>query len=92
MSNLKKEKEEIYIFSKYPFHEGSNPVFISPDYVKVREAFDNEKKEVGYGYYIKKYLLNTPLQSTSVKIVAHIIMYDGEILEWNGEDFEVKYE
>ena len=84
-------EKEIYIFGKYPFSDGSYPVFMSFDYEKVREAFDNEKKEVGYGYHIKKYPLNTPLRFASGKTVDHIeIGYDGEVREWNGGIFVVK--
>lgn len=84
-------EQEIYVFRKYPFYEGSYPVIISFDYQKVKEAFDNEKKEEGYGYYIKKIPLNTPLQFTSGKTIEHIeIDYDGEVREWNGEKLVVK--
>ena len=58
---------------------------MSFDYKNVKKAFDNEKKEEGYGYYIKKYSLNTPLQLGSGETIEHIeIEYDGEVreLEW----------
>ena len=76
-------EKEIYIFEKYPFFEDGYPLFMSVDYEKVKEAFDNEKKEEGYGYYIKKYSLNTPLQFSSGKTIEHIeIDYDGKVREW----------
>lgn len=85
------EKEILYVFSKYPFYEGSYPLFMSLDYEKVKEAFDNEKKKSGYGYHIREYSLNTPLQFTSGRTIEHIeIKYDGEVREWNGEKFVVK--
>lgn len=84
-------EKEIYIFRKYPFFEDGYPLFMSVDYENVKEAFDNEKKESGYGYYIKKYALNTPLQPLSGKIIEHIeIDYDGKVREWNGENFVVR--
>ena len=49
-------EKEIYIFGKYPFFEDGYPLFMSLDYENVKEAFDNEKKESGYGYYIKNTL------------------------------------
>lgn len=83
-------EKEIYIFGIYPFYDGGCPLFMSFDYEKVKEAFDNEKKEAGYGYYIRKYSLNTPLQLTSHKTIEHIeIDYDGEVRKWNGEKFVV---
>ena len=85
------EKEILYVFSKYPFYESSYPLFMSFDYEKVKEAFDNEKKKRGYGYYIRKYSLNTPLQFTSGKTIEHVeIKYNGEVREWNGKKFVVK--
>lgn len=84
-------EKEIYIFGKYPFFEGGYPLFMSLDYENVKEAFDNEKKKEGYGYYIKKYSLNTPLQFSSGRTIEHIeIEYDGEVREWNGEKFVAK--
>lgn len=76
-------EKEIYIFGKYPFYDGGYPLFMSFDYEKVKEAFDNEKKEIGYGYYIRKYSLNTPLQLASGKTIEHIeIDYDGQVKEF----------
>lgn len=76
-------EKEIYIFGKYPFFEGGYPLFMSFDYENVKEAFDNEKKETGYGYYIRKYSLNTPLQIGSGKTIEHIeIDYDGQVKEF----------
>ena len=76
-------EEEIYIFGKYPFFEDGYPLFMSFDYENVKEAFDNEKKEEGYGYYIKKYSLNTPLQPASGETIEHIeIDYDGKVEEF----------
>lgn len=84
-------EKEIYIFGTYPFYDGGYPLFMSFDYEKVKKAFDNEKKKTGYGYYIRKYSLNIPLQFASGKTIEHIeIDYDGEIREWSGEKFVVK--